>query len=112
MVGAGHVGQPLAAVGKMVGFEVVVIDDRASFANRERFPTADQIICDDFLKGLHCIDPGPRHHVVLVTRGHKHDLDCLREVITKDLPYIGMIGSRHRVQGVFQRLIEEGSIPA
>lgn len=110
--GGGHVAQPLAAIGKMVGFEVVVIDDRPAWANRQRFPTVDEVICDDFLVALDRLELGPRHHVVLVTRGHKHDMDCLRHVIEKPLPYLGMIGSRRRVRGVFDRLIEEGTDPA
>lgn len=112
VVGGGHVAQPLAALGKMTGFEVIVIDDRPAWVNRERFPTADEIICADFLPALGRLNLGPRHHVVLVTRGHKHDLDCLREVVDKGLPYVGMIGSRRRVKGVFERMVEEGKDPA
>lgn len=112
VVGGGHVAQPLAAMGKMVGFEVIVIDDRPAWANRDRFPTVDQVICEDFLPALDRLNLGVQHHVVLVTRGHKHDMDCLRALLDKDLPYLGMIGSRRRVKGVFDRMIEEGKDPA
>lgn len=108
VVGAGHVAQPLAQLGKMVGYQVVVIDDRPAFANRERFPTADTVICDDFLPALRRLDLGRQHHIVLVTRGHQHDQACLQEIIRKPLGYIGMIGSRTRVAAVFERLRQDG----
>lgn len=110
VVGAGHVAQPIAQIGHMLGFEVTVIDDRAQYANRSRFPTANQIIADGFVPVLRSLNLGPRHHVVLVTRGHRHDLDCLREVIQLPLAYIGMIGSRTRVDIVFRLLQEEEGI--
>jgi xanthine dehydrogenase accessory factor len=111
VVGAGHVAQPVATAGRLAGFEVVVLDDRPSFVTASRFPEADQLICDEFLHGLDSLNLGRRHHVVLVTRGHQHDLACLRHVITIPLAYLGMIGSRRRVMGVFQRLIDEGIDP-
>ncbi len=112
VVGAGHVAQALVTIARLTGFRVVVLDDRPEYAHAGRFPTADQVHCSAFLTGLHRLDPGPRHHVVLVTRGHRHDADCLRELITRPLPYIGMIGSRRRVRAVFEMLAEEGVDPA
>lgn len=112
VVGAGHVAQPLALFGQMLGFEVIVIDDRVAYANRERFPTAGRIICDGFVSALEALDVGSRHHVVLVTRGHRHDLDCLRVLAGKPAAYIGMIGSRNRIETVFRLLAEEHGIDA
>lgn len=111
VVGAGHVAQPLVTAGKLAGFAVTVLDDRPSLVTTERFPDADRRICDDFLKGLEGLSIGPRHHVVLVTRGHQHDLACLRQVLRRSPSYIGMIGSRRRVLGIFQRLLDEGFPP-
>lgn len=110
VIGAGHVAQPVAEIGKMIGFEVTVIDDRPNYANRERFPTADRILCSDFIPALQSVDPGPRHYAVLVTRGHRHDMDCLRELVHRPLAYIGMIGSRHRIGTVYRLLQEEDRI--
>jgi len=105
VVGAGHVAQPLAHLGKLMGFAVTVIDDRPEYANAARFPDADQVLCGPFLECLRSLDLGPRHYVVLVTRGHQQDTECLRAVVERPVAYIGMIGSRNRVQTVF-RLLE------
>jgi xanthine dehydrogenase accessory factor len=108
VVGAGHIAVPLAAMGKMLDYEVVVIDDRATFANKNRFPTADQIIVGDYEESINSLDLTPSSFVVLVTRGHRHDVLSLRKVIQKPLGYIGMIGSRRRVFAVLKLLKDEG----
>ncbi len=108
IVGAGHVAMPIAEVGRLLDFEVVVVDDRASFATRERFPQADRIIVDDFLHALDQVEITPSTYVVLVTRAHTHDVHVLRHIVTKPAGYIGMIGSRRRVFAVFKLLREEG----
>lgn len=110
VVGAGHIAQSLAAMAKLVGMDVWVLDDRREYANRERFPTADRVLCAPFLEGLEAWDLGPGHYVVLVTRGHRHDMRCLRYVLDKPVAYIGMIGSRTRVQTVFRLLQEEHGV--
>jgi xanthine dehydrogenase accessory factor len=108
VLGAGHVAVPIAQVGRLLDFEVVVIDDRPSFANAERFPDADRIIVDDFSTALDDLDITPSTYLVLVTRAHTHDVHALRKVIRKPAGYIGMIGSRRRVYAVFKLLREEG----
>jgi xanthine dehydrogenase accessory factor len=108
ILGAGHVAQPLAEVGKLLEFDVLVVDDRPSFANAERFPSVDRIIVDDFEAALDTIDITPSTSVVLVTRGHVHDVRSLRKIIHKPAGYIGMIGSQRRVFAVFKLLHEEG----
>jgi len=108
IVGAGHVAVPIAQVGRLMDFEVVVIDDRASFANAERFPFADQIIVDDFATALDKMEITPSTYVVLVTRAHTHDVHALRKIVQKPAAYIGMIGSRRRVYAVFKLLQDEG----
>ena len=108
VVGAGHVAVPIAQVGRLLDFEVVVIDDRPSFANKERFPDADRIIVDDFETALDGIEVTPTTYVVLVTRAHTHDVHALRKIVRKPAGYIGMIGSRRRVYAVFKLLREEG----
>jgi xanthine dehydrogenase accessory factor len=108
IVGAGHVAQPLAEVGKLLEFDVVVVDDRPSFANADRFPSADRIIIDDFEAALDGLEITPSTSVVLVTRGHVHDVRSLRKIIHEPAGYIGMIGSRRRVFAVFKLLHEEG----
>ncbi|WP_406676810.1 XdhC family protein [Moorella sp. ACPs] len=108
VLGGGHVGQKVAAVAKLAGYRVSVIDDRPDFANRALFPAADRIICNNFTAALQEIKLTPSTFIVIVTRGHRYDYDCLRAVIDSPAAYIGMIGSRRRVQGVKERLLAEG----
>ena len=93
---------------KIIGYEVSVVDDRPSFANSARFPTADTIICDDFERALDAININPQTFVVIITRGHRYDKVCLRKVINQPASYIGMIGSRKRVKALLAELEEEG----
>lgn len=106
--GAGHIALPLAEFGARAGFSVVVIDDRPSFANIERFPTATKVICESFEKCFDHINIHPFTFVVIVTRGHRHDMECLRQVLKYKTAYTGMIGSKRRVKGVMGKMLEEG----
>jgi xanthine dehydrogenase accessory factor len=108
IVGAGHVALPIAKVGRLLDFEVVVVDDRASFANAARFPDADRIIVDDFGSALDGLEITPSTYVVLVTRAHTYDVHALRKIVRSRAGYIGMIGSRRRVFAVFKLLQDEG----
>lgn len=110
VVGAGHVAQPLVHIGQMLGFRVMVVDDRPGYATGVRFPEASQVIHEPLIPALRSLDLGRRDYVVLVTRGHRHDMDCLRELVERPLAYIGMIGSRTRVETVFRLLAEEGGV--
>ncbi|OQY25527.1 MAG: hypothetical protein B6I34_01915 [Anaerolineaceae bacterium 4572_32.1] len=110
IVGAGHIALPLAQLGKMCDFKVAVLDDRASFANEERFPTADRVIAAPFEETLREFPLHEDSYIVLVTRGHQHDVSCLLEVLDRPSAYIGMIGSRRRIRAVFQLLEEEKGI--
>jgi len=111
ILGGGHIGLPLATMGKLLGYEVTVVDDRLSFANPTRFKNADRVICNDFAKSLDDLVIDPQTYVVIVTRGHRHDKVCLKKVIDKPAGYIGMIGSRRRVKAMLEELQQEG-IPA
>jgi xanthine dehydrogenase accessory factor len=108
IVGGGHVGQSIATTGAHVGFSVAVLDDREAFANPERFPMADRVICGDFVKELRRFPIDASTYVVLVSRGHKQDELSLREVVTSGAAYVGMIGSRRRVGTVLTHLEREG----
>jgi len=110
IVGAGHIAEPLEEIGRLTGFETVVIDDRHLFANRERFPKADQVICGPILDVVRQIPLTPHTYVVLVTRGHVLDMDALRVVVERKQPlaYLGMIGSARRIKAVFQLMEEQG----
>jgi len=108
VVGAGHIAVPLAKIGKLLEFEVTVLDDRSAFANVQRFPEADHVIAADIEKTLQDFPVTPQSHFVLVTRGHQLDEEALRCVLGRGAGYIGMIGSRRRVREVIRHLHELG----
>lgn len=110
IVGAGHIAQPLSRLGRLLDFRVTVVDDRPDFARRERFPDADRVVVADFDDPFADIPITPRTHVVLVTRGHKYDYDCMRALgrMGAEPAYLGMIGSRRRVRAAFEQLASEG----
>jgi xanthine dehydrogenase accessory factor len=106
--GAGHVGQFVGRVAHEAGFQVHVIDDREKFANRERFPDAASIVVDDIPSWLARTRLPPAGYAVVVTRGHRHDLDALRALAPQRLRYLGLIGSRAKVKRIYDVLVEEG----
>jgi xanthine dehydrogenase accessory factor len=106
--GAGHVAQPLVRLARRVGLRVIVADDRADYANRDRFPDAEQVLVDDLGRLARTIELGPSSYVVIVTRGHEHDREVLAHVIARNPGYIGMIGSRAKVARVFADLRKQG----
>lgn len=112
IAGAGHIARPLCAMASLCGYAVTVMDDRPDYADRARFPEADRVVCDDFEHFFETVPAGPGSHFVLVTRGHKHDQDCLRRLVGREATYVGMIGSRRRVKAVFAELVREGADPA
>jgi len=105
--GAGHIAIPLARFAKEVGFNVTVLDDRSDFAHPSRFPGCTTIV-ENFTIALRDMPLGASTHVVVITRGHEHDVDCLMEILAQDTAYVGLIGSRRRVSFVLQELEEKG----
>jgi xanthine dehydrogenase accessory factor len=110
VVGAGHIAVPLVQLAKILDFHVVVTDDRLAYANRERFPGADEVLVGDMAQMLKEMSITPSTYIVLITRGHKYDEPCLREIIYSQAKYIGMIGSRRRIKACFQRFRDEEKI--
>jgi xanthine dehydrogenase accessory factor len=109
IAGAGHVCEPVAEMGRMLGFFVTVLDDRAEFASRDRFPLADQVICRPYLQYFQTVKLSDKTYILLLTRGHKFDVLSLRELLNRNEKpaYIGMIGSRRRISGVFEELKQD-----
>lgn len=108
--GAGHVGEKLAPVLSGVGFETIIFDDREEFANKNRFPSADEIVLlnsfeDDIFKNFTSTQ---NCYCVIVTRGHLHDKTVLVKALKTDAYYIGMIGSRKKIKAVYDALLSEG----
>src|SRR5690349_13770598 len=111
LFGAGHVAVNLYKTAHNAGFEVIVIDDRESYANRERFPEAREIYSEDFEKTLAQLAPNESSYVVIVTRGHRDDMRILRWAVQTPSRYIGMIGSKRKVIAIYTELQKE-SLPA
>src|SRR5579859_2238190 len=109
--GAGHVGHEVSKAAVRAGFEVVVTDDRESYANRERFPEAKDVIADDFDRALSGITPNESAYIVIVTRGHRDDMRVLRWAVQTEAKYIGMVGSKRKAITVFRELTNEGLKP-
>jgi xanthine dehydrogenase accessory factor len=108
IAGGGHVAMPVAEIGQMCGFRVVVIDDRQEMVSPERFPRASERIAQDIAEALQNWSIAPDTHIVIVTRGHAYDEEALRAVIDSPACYIGMIGSRRKVKTVLDRLRQDG----
>jgi xanthine dehydrogenase accessory factor len=109
IVGAGHIAVPLAAIGAMLDFRVTVLDDRPEFATVDRFPGATELLIGPYAETLRDVAVDEDTFVVLVTRGHVHDLACLELVAGSRAAYIGMIGSKRRVRTVLQHAREHGA---
>jgi xanthine dehydrogenase accessory factor len=108
LVGAGHVSACLGRFAAGTGFQVHVLDDRERFANRERFPDAKEILIDTIPDALARLEWPANSFLVVVTRGHKYDLDALRAVAGRPFRYVGMIGSRAKVKRIFDELLAGG----
>jgi xanthine dehydrogenase accessory factor len=111
IIGAGHIGQKLSAVAKLLDFQVIVLDSRPEFANEDKLPAADSVVVGHPSNAAELVEIDERTHVVIVTHGHLHDKDALRSVAGSAAAYIGMIGSRRKVNTVLSELQEEG-VPA
>jgi len=110
LFGGGHVSMAVAKAAHAAGFGIAVVDDRESFANKERFPMAQDIHSsyeDAFAK----IQPNVATYLIIVTRGHKEDMRVLAWAVRTDARYIGMIGSKRKVLSVYKALEEEGYKP-
>ena len=111
LFGAGHVSVNVYRAARMTGFEVVIVDDRESFANRERFPEAKDVYADDFEQVMSQLAPNQSSYVVIVTRGHRDDMRVLRWAVDTPAKYIGMIGSQRKVIAIYKQLQQEGIAP-
>jgi len=109
IMGGGHIALALSEIAVKCGFSVTIVDDREEFASPERFPWASQVLCGDFPEAIRALSITEYDFVVVITRGHSHDADCLRAILPGAMPaYFGMIGSRRRVRGLMEQLAGEG----
>lgn len=106
--GGGHCAQALAPLLNTVGFRVTVFDNRDTYANRDRFPTADAVIVGDYTKIADCLTLTEEDYIVVMTNGHSFDLEVQDQVLRGSFAYVGVIGSRVKKASVNQRLRDRG----
>lgn len=106
--GGGHISLSLARLAKLVDFRLVVIDDRPEFANKERFPDADETIAGDFTTLLPQLTVNGSSYIVIVTRGHQNDAQILEWAARTEAAYVGMIGSKKKIRTIFEHLKTRG----
>lgn len=106
--GGGHISLYLSKFSSLVGFQVTVIDDRPQFANKERFPEAEEVLAEEFSSAFNKLKINQASYVVVVTRGHIYDQEVLEWALHTEAIYIGMIGSRKKIQTIYKNLQEKG----
>ena len=109
--GAGHISHSLSRIAGLAGFRTTIVDDRESFASRERFPEADEVLAGEYEEIFPQLAVNGTTYLVIVTRGHRDDLRVLRWAVGTEARYIAMIGSKRKVIGVIRELEKEG-VPA
>ncbi len=108
LFGAGHVAANVYKVARLAGFDVVVIDDRETYANHERFPEAREVVAEDFEQVMSRLAPNENSFILAVTRGHRDDMRVLRWAVRTPARYVGMIGSRRKTLAIYKELESEG----
>ena len=108
LVGGGHVSRPTAAIAGLTGFSVHVLDDRAEYANRDRFPNAATHVVPEYSHCFDALNITPRDYIVIVTRGHLFDGVAVAQALRTPAGYIGMIGSSRKRQQIYAHLLESG----
>lgn len=106
--GAGHIGNELSQIGKMLDFVVTVVDNRPEFASKERLPWADTVIAEDYQQVIDKLPYSDNMYMVILTHKHTHDFEVLEQLIQKPFHYLGMIGSKTKVAKSFQQLRDKG----
>jgi len=108
IAGGGHVGKAVYNVAVMLGFKVIIVDDRPMYANAERFPQAEKVVVDDMPIGLRNLNLGPNYYVIIATRGHKLDGAALLAAAESKAGYLGLLGSRRKAVMIFRDLLRAG----
>lgn len=106
--GGGYVGQAVVKLAKFLKINVIAIEDRLNFVNQLKVAGADEVIYEDFSQAIRFVEGGKNKYFVILTRGHRYDLDCLREIIKKEYGYLGMMSSSYRAVNTKKTLLNEG----
>ena len=112
ILGGGHVGRALAALAPALGFRVTVVDDRPEFASGARFPEGVRVLHQDFEQAIAGFPCNASTYVLVVSRGHRSDLACVRALLARPWRYCGCMGSARKVRMILDQLLQEGADPA
>lgn len=112
ILGAGHIGQCVAEIVRRLGFKILVADDRIKYASSGRFPSAEAIYVDSWEEIFKKLPVNDSSYILIATRGHRYDLACLRFAVQTPAKYIGLLGSRRKIELLFEALRNEGIDPA
>ena len=108
IAGAGHVGYELYRAASLLDFDIIVFDDRKEFLNYERFPLVKKIVLGPMHEELKNYEIDKNSYIVIVTRGHSLDQECLEAVMHADVKYIGAMGSKRKIRIMMDNLKELG----
>jgi xanthine dehydrogenase accessory factor len=106
--GAGHIGLEMSFMASRLGYHVIMIDERADYANIEKYPHVDQVLCGDLSNCVNQINIDAKTSIVIITHGHEHDMEALELVVHSNARYIGMIGSKNKVRFCLNALNDKG----
>ena len=106
--GAGHISKSLSKVANLAGFASIIVDNRETYANQDRFPEAEQVLAEEYTEVFPKLDIRDTSYIIIVTRGHRDDMLVLQWAVNTPARYIAMIGSRRKVISVIKELEREG----
>ena len=106
--GGGHVSKSISKIANLAGFSTIIVDDREAFANRERFPEAEETYAEEYEAVFPKLPVTSSSYLIIVTRGHRDDMRVLRWAVTTPARYIAMIGSKRKTISVVHELEKEG----
>jgi xanthine dehydrogenase accessory factor len=111
LFGGGHISLSISKIAQIAGFEIVIADDREAFANKQRFPGAAETWAGPWQDTFMRLHPNDFSYIVVATRGHKGDLECLRWALSTSARYVGMVGSKRKLIEFF-KVLEQQGVPA
>lgn len=108
LLGGGHINYSISKYVDILNYKYIIVDNLEEMANTERFPNAFKIINKDFVEGIKYLDINKQYSIVVATRGHEKDYECMKSVLKTDAGYIGMIGSKKKTKDTLNRLKKDG----
>lgn len=106
--GGGHVSRQIVPIAALVGFTVVVVDDREEFTRPEDLPGATEVYQLPFDGVMDKLPVNGDSYLVIVTRGHVYDKEVLAQALKTNAKYIGMIGSKKKREIIYEKLLKQG----